>query len=199
MFFFPIPNIAKVNHIELPPFITGNNVFAPEEMNQINKIAATVEPKKVMVGHDLQDRPEYNRSEYRHLIPGPDTQWIYQRIARTVGMLNASCYQFDVDGFDEPLYHVTYDEKVEGHYSWHIDGNRGGKPTRKLSITFQMSPSNAYVGGDLEFNRTGEPTKAPRDQGTFVMFPSYLLHRVTPVTKGRRVALVGWCVGPPFR
>ena len=199
MFFFPVPKFANVSHIEPPPFITGTSVFAPEEMDRINQIAAKVQPRKVKVGSDLQDRPEFNRSEYRHLIPGPETNWIYQRIAQTVGMLNASCYQFDVDGFDEPLYHVTYDESVQGHYHWHIDGNAAGKPARKLSITFQMSSDSDYEGGTLEFNRTGEPTSAPKDRGTFVMFPSYILHRVTPVTKGTRHALVGWCVGPAFR
>lgn len=199
MFFFPIPKLANVSHIELPTYITGNNVFAPQEMDRINQIAAAIEPRKVTVGHDKAERPEYNRSVFRHLIPGPDTHWIYQRIAQTVAMLNATCYQFDVDGFDEPLYHVTYDASEQGHYTWHYDGNAAGKPTRKLSITFQMSPETDYVGGDLEFNRSGEPMQAPRQQGTFVMFPSYLLHRVTPVTKGTRVALVGWCVGPAFR
>lgn len=199
MFFFPIPKFANVQHIEPPPYITGTNIFSPQEMEQINQIAGAVEPRKVAVGHDLKDRPEYNRSVFRHLIPGQDTHWIYQRIAQTVGMLNASCYQFDVDGFDEPLYHVTYDESVQGHYAWHIDGNAAGKPSRKLSITFQMSSGDDYVGGDLEFNRAGEPVTAPRDKGTFVMFPSYVLHRVTPVVKGTRTALVGWSVGPAFR
>ena len=94
---------------------------------------------------------------------------------------------------------MTYDASVEGHYHWHFDGNAAGKPARKLSITFQMTDGTAYEGGDLEFNRTGEPTKAPRERGTFIMFPSYILHRVTPVTRGTRQALVGWCVGPPFR
>jgi PKHD-type hydroxylase len=43
------------------------------------------------------------------------------------------------------------------------------------------------------------PMVAPREKGTVIMFPSYLLHRVTPVTKGVRKSLVLWVGGTTFR
>ena len=66
-----------------------------------------------------------------------------------------------------------------------------------------MEPGEARVlpqlrRGALEFCALGEP-RACRGRGTVVMFPSFLGHRVTRVTRGRRVALVSWIYGPPFR
>lgn len=40
---------------------------------------------------------------------------------------------------------------------------------------------------------------APRDKGTVIIFPSYILHRVTPVTKGVRKSLAVWISGPRFK
>jgi PKHD-type hydroxylase len=41
--------------------------------------------------------------------------------------------------------------------------------------------------------------KAPKEKGAVVMFPSYLMHRITPVTKGVRKSLVLWVGGNTFR
>jgi len=38
-----------------------------------------------------------------------------------------------------------------------------------------------------------------KEQGTLVMFPSYTLHEVMPVTKGERNSLVSWITGPAFK
>lgn len=48
-------------------------------------------------------------------------------------------------------------------------------------------------------NPEGKPLKGPRDKGKLILLPSRTLHRVTPVTRGRRSALVAWIVGPPWR
>ena len=38
-----------------------------------------------------------------------------------------------------------------------------------------------------------------RDQGYVAVFPSYVLHEVTPVTKGTRYSLVSWVTGKSFK
>jgi PKHD-type hydroxylase len=35
-----------------------------------------------------------------------------------------------------------------------------------------------------------------RTRGAFIAFPNFLLHRVTPVTRGTRWSLVAWIMGP---
>ena len=66
---------------------------------------------------------------------------------------------------------------------------------RKLSVVVQLSNSNNYSGGQLEFKETEAPSQFST-QGSIIVFPSYLQHRVTEVTEGVRYSLVCWAEGP---
>ena len=70
---------------------------------------------------------------------------------------------------------------------------------RKLSFTLQLSDSDEYTGGDLEFTEFNDADeqfkKDMRKKGTVIVFPSFLQHRVTEVTEVQRHALVGWREG----
>ena len=63
--------------------------------------------------------------------------------------------------------------------------------------------SNSFEGGDFEFTSYGKEeciiTPVEMNQGDIVVFPSWMEHRVAPVTKGIRYSLVTWFVGPPFK
>ncbi|HEY4134086.1 MAG TPA: 2OG-Fe(II) oxygenase [Alphaproteobacteria bacterium] len=198
MFHFPIQT-RPVIRPHPPNFVWGAGAFTDAELDKINAYAETLPAQQVKVGDDLQNRPDLNRSITRWLIPSAETQWIYQKIGTMVALLNMQHYKYDLTGFDEPLYHVTYPASQRGHYDWHADVSVDGQPMRKLSITFQMTDPAAYDGGDLEMNWTGTSQKCPRERGKLILFPSRQLHRVTPVTRGSRSALVAWVVGPPLR
>jgi PKHD-type hydroxylase len=71
--------------------------------------------------------------------------------------------------------------------------------TRKISITVQLSDPNDYEGGVLELNVGNTIVQMPKEKGCAVLFPSYILHRVTPVTKGIRKSLVLWVGGTTFK
>ena len=83
------------------------------------------------------------------------------------------------------------------HYqSYHSDGK-----VRKISSTFQLSNPNDYEGGELIITTKKEVNgssgiSAPKEQGTQIMFPSFIQHEVKSVTKGIRYALVIWALGP---
>ena len=70
---------------------------------------------------------------------------------------------------------------------------------RKLSLTIQLTDPSKYEGGDLEIFQSHEPLKMGKEQGMAILFPSYVLHGVIPVTKGERCSLVGWFTGDPFK
>ena len=64
----------------------------------------------------------------------------------------------------------------------------------------QLSDPADYDGGELELKNSTRTLVAPRAQGTLIVFPSFLLHRVAPVTRGTRRSLVGWASGThPYR
>tara|TARA_B100000287_G_C20604956_1_gene769671 strand:- start:112 stop:1023 length:912 start_codon:yes stop_codon:yes gene_type:complete len=77
---------------------------------------------------------------------------------------------------------------------------------RKLSMTLNLTEPTDYTGGDLKFDfgpHAGrgrfKTCKEIRPRGSIIIFPSYLHHQVTPVTKGTRYSLVIWSLGKPFR
>ena len=98
-------------------------------------------------------------------------------------------------GFFEGVQVASY--SGGGHYGWHMDVGQGVVSTRKLSISVQLSDPADYDGGELEFLASGDC--GPRTQGTLIAFPSFLVHRVRPVTRGTRWSLVSWVAGPSFR
>ena len=116
--------------------------------------------------------------------------------------VTAAADQFIVDveavsDFQYTEYHGTQ----KGKYDWHHDinwGDTGGRD-RKLSVTLQLSDTNEYEGGNFEFAEVENPKSDCRDKGTILIFPSYLQHRVAPVTSGVRKTLVAWFEGPKWR
>lgn len=144
-------------------------------------------------------QPAIRRADIVWLTDGPETGWVMMRLAELVARANRERFGFALDGFDEAIQLTRYSSAIAGFYDWHVDrGASGLAARRKLSITIQLDPPGAYEGGGLELNVAGHPIEAPREQGAATVFPSFALHRVTPVTAGVRHALVGWIHGPDF-
>ena len=70
---------------------------------------------------------------------------------------------------------------------------------RKLTVVVQLSDPADYAGGALELWPDSATHTAPALRGTATIFPSFMLHRVTPVTEGTRWSLTLWAHGPSFR
>ena len=122
----------------------------------------------------------------------------YRRISDVVLSLNEQFFKFNIHGFGEHFQFTEY-RAPSGKYQSHVD-RAYNIPVRKLSIVVQLTDPDEYEGGDLEIiPQIENPHKMPRKRGTLIAFPSYQLHRVTPVTKGTRNSLVGWVNGKPFR
>ena len=120
-------------------------------------------------------------------------------------------WKYDIDWF-ESVQIARY--KKNQHYAWHTDGNNDHFATygedgnytgkvRKLSLVSCIS--NGFDGGELEFSIQdgGEDTNLiltpGLEVGDVVVFPSFVRHRSTPVTKGTKYSVAMWCLGPPFR
>jgi PKHD-type hydroxylase len=123
-----------------------------------------------------------------------DSAWLYDRMSGLLQQLNERFWRFELTDL-EPLQLARY--PVGGAYDWHVDLGPGRASLRKLSVSIQLSPPDTYDGGDLEFPDVVGPVT--RAQGSAIVFPSHLRHRVTAVTRGERWSVVGWFVGPPFR
>lgn len=88
-------------------------------------------------------------------------------------------------------------------YDWHVDtfpAQENGMQ-RKLTISIQLSSPDDYLGGDFILGEKHGTNNVllPKKQGSIMVFPSFIPHTVTPVTKGERFSAVGWMNGLAFR
>jgi len=82
-------------------------------------------------------------------------------------------------------------------YDFHEDSSKFENNMRKLSLVISISNPDTYEGGDFEFFDGTRPDI--KGQGSILVFPSFIKHRVTPVTKGTRYSLVNWFYGEQFK
>jgi len=143
-----------------------------------------------------------NKDVRKSDIVWTDDQKIYDLIWPFMESANKAFTNFDID-YAEVLQITRYRENE--FYDYHIDGTGVQyydapdsdiyhKKTRKLSMSLVLNDD--FEGGDLQFY-DDEPVQCKK--GNMIFFPSYLLHRVLPVTKGVRYSLVTWFLGPPLR
>jgi len=126
----------------------------------------------------------------------PQAAQLFIDLANEVLPVNAEHWQFDLWGYRDPLQYTVYHAGDE--FGWHTDTG-AGLHSRKLTVSLQLSDPSEYEGCDLQLRVGEEIQEAPRERGTISIFPSFVLHRVTPLTKGVRRALIGWIAGPQFR
>lgn len=148
-------------------------------------------------GEDGDYNHELRKSNVTFVSNNESSQWLFHKLALFIMQCNRQYYGFELSGILEELQFAEYG--TEDHFNWHMDFGRGEISHRKLSVTAQLSDPADYEGGDLEFMINDRTITAPRTQGTIIVFPSFVMHRVTPVTKGVRRSVVAWASGQPFR
>jgi len=137
--------------------------------------------------------------------------WIYKEIFPYVRSANSSAgWNFQWSRAESCQFTIYTKGQ---YYGWHQDaweevyklpGTTQGK-IRKLSMTVALSDQKEYSGGSLEFDFRkhskikSRVCKEINSKGSLVVFPSFVWHRVTPVTRGTRYSLVSWYLGDPFK
>ena len=169
--------------------------FSDYEIEKIKKLGEKYPSEKGQAGGEIRDG--YRKSKISWIPYNRESAWIYDRIRPKLIQAN-KIWNFDLHNFGEALQYGEYNSKDKGNYDWHLDvGDEN--PWRKISMSIQLSDPNDYEGGDLQFHKSKDVDTAPKEKGTIIFFPSFLCHRVTPVTKGVRHSLVTWITGPPYR
>lgn len=126
--------------------------------------------------------------------------WVMTRLIELVSQSNKHQFDFDVREFAESPQVALYDAVKGGQFAWHSDiGNGPAAGKRKLTLVLQLSDPDTYDGGDLEIRPSAQIQMANRAQGSVSVFPSFVLHQVTPMKRGIRRSLTVWAHGPPFR
>ena len=123
---------------------------------------------------------------------------IIQRIGNNVYDINNSHWQFKLSSEINNFQIIKY--QTNDHYDWHVDWNPDPMCcNRKISVVIQLSDENDYSGCDLILKNGNSDVFFKRQRGFGVVFPSFVLHKVTPLISGTRYSLVFWIEGDSFQ
>ena len=177
------------------------NCFTKDEIQKILDLQNIyqLQSSKIISDHN-KDLKEYRISK-NFWIPKNivEHKWIYDRLLRYISIANKE-YKFDLSVIIDDIQFTVYKSSENGNYSWHDDIISDNTNTmRKLSLSVQLSDSHEYEGGEFEIVKGFSNFIAPKKLGTVIIFPSFLVHRVKPVTNGERISLVFWIDGPDFK
>lgn len=187
--------------VQIESWAFVNNLFTDQEIEKINNSSLKSKTYLGDIGSmdDAHKDLSYRNSHISNLKASEaENEWIFERITGAILHINEKFWNFELNRI-ETLQHSIYSKGQ--FYKPHIDMSYRSfnRAVRKLSFSVQLSDSNDYEGGDLAIITGEKPDVTSRKKGTIVFFPSYILHEVTPVTKGTRKALVGWVTGSPFK
>lgn len=196
------------------------SVLTPRFCDEIIKRGKKEQEQVALIGN--KDIKKISKKEVNDLkkwrnsnIAWLNDSWIYKEIHPYIHQANKLAgWNFDWD-YSEACQFTKYSK--DQFYDWHSDcfdspyeriddKNFHGK-IRKLSVTVSLSDPKDYKGGELEFDfrNTGKDTPSTKKceeilpRGSIVVFPSFVWHKVRPVTKGVRYSLVIWSLGYPFK
>jgi PKHD-type hydroxylase len=183
--------------------VNWDNAFTEDELKNIVEYCDAIgtESGTTFGGSSQEDYEKHRVSNVKFHKRNQETAWIFDRLNFVIQAANEQFYNFNLNGYAEFQY-TTYDPN--GRYDFHTDlayGEEYGNNAelRKLSLTLLLNDD--FEGGEFEVNLGKEENAitVPMHKGRVVLFPSFVLHRVKPVTKGVRKSLVIWVVGPKFR
>jgi PKHD-type hydroxylase len=168
-------------------------VLSAEECERVRALAA----RRPLADVDYHPEPAQpvRRASTKVLEMAGENLWLAQRLLGFALRANAS-FRFEIDDALTSAMCVSYREG--DFFNWHTDLGDGPESRRKISISLQLSEPRSYEGGQLQMVSFDKPLEFPQT-GDMAVFPAHLAHRVTPVTRGERQALVAWVCGPAFR
>lgn len=176
-----------------------DNFFSDEECNRIinfYKYAKWLRQKSKVTVSNNDDYSEIRKSEYIRIFPHyfDEVKYIYTMVYNLcVKEFDFSLW--DVDKICEDIKIIKY---VKGDFfDWHYDCFHSTTLNRKINFSIQLSDEKKYDGGDIEFFKLN--IEKNKKKGTIILYPSFLPHRITMITKGIRYSLVGHINGPSFR
>jgi len=191
----------------LRPWMILDPAFSPAELTTIENHCKSL-PLIAGGSPDLapaeETGPKHRISNIGHHFPNdPKLKFVFEKFNGVFEYVNSMFYNFDINGYDHFQY-AEYDAKESGQYDWHTDIAYGEHSkdvysTRKLSMSMLLNtPEVDFEGGDFSTFFSKE-IDVPLKRGQILIFPSFVVHRVKPVTKGIRKSLVIWVTGPGFK
>tara|TARA_R100001510_G_C7653956_1_gene212475 strand:+ start:1404 stop:2018 length:615 start_codon:yes stop_codon:yes gene_type:complete len=201
-----VPYFTQENQPDMTGWYYFEKAFNTEEVEDILKLTEGFPYQAAQIAGKDMDLTEYRKSNIKWISALDSannsihrTHWLYDRLMSYMTIANDNLWNFSLRGLTDSIQYTEYHGEEEGFYDWHLDIGPRELSIRKLSLVVQLSDPKDYTGGELQI-KTGKYDSVPsKTQGTVIVFPSYLLHRVTPVTSGIRKSLVLWAGGESLK
>jgi hypothetical protein len=128
-------------------------------------------------------------------LPLPMNQGIGATLTSCALNINHDKWKYDITHSNQTEF-LMYD--IDGKYEAHVDTfHMHGDETRKLTVLAILNDD--FEGGKFYIMNSHEKIYPPQEKGDIIVFPSFMVHGVEPVTKGQRFTVVTWMVGPYFK
>lgn len=181
------------------PFINWDDAFTQEQLKNIVQYLDSLPKEEAIVSGDNENGVVRKSNVAWVANNSAQAAEIYEVMAFVARSINSKFYGFELFGFVEDMQYTVYEGDLESHYTWHVDMSDISLSARKLSLVLQLSDPGDYEGGELQTFTGVQEQTVNKKLGSISAFPSWTLHRVTPVTKGIRKTLVVWVAGPQFK
>lgn len=194
---YPIPPVNGFGKDEMAHW---DSFLTDAEINLLLSQPEWLATEKASVGAGVVDAA-IRITQVGWIAQKPELMPIWDKLSKVVAEVNRRFFQFDLTGFYEPMQLGIYSSDSNGHYDWHTDATAKDRSSpRKLSIALMLSDASEFEGGEFQVRiSSDEPLTLETKRGRAWFFPSYVMHRVKPVTKGVRRSLVLWVGGPSFK
>lgn len=161
-------------------------------------------------GYNPDTLSDYDRKELektrKSKITWMSDNWMYREIQPVIHEVNALAGWNFQWSMTESFQFTKYEGNQKQHYDWHTDSGDADDNglTRKISASLILANDDEYEGGDFQIcipnpNQNKIINIKLKQKGTMIFFPSFVWHRVVPVTKGTRYSLVCWSKGNLFK
>ena len=148
----------------------------------------------------LKDRPAEGKKAVTSIIELEHFGNKLDKMFRMITDVNHNYYGFNL--FQERPLGINFNNYSEdkNEYPYHRDCNSPGTCCdSKLTVILNIS-KDFYEGGDFSLFFGYDKTMPElHEQGTLLIFPSYIYHKVSPVTAGTRTTISTWIQGPNFQ
>jgi PKHD-type hydroxylase len=134
----------------------------------------------------------------RQKLRGDTAGFPFLNIRDVTKAANTNIYDFSLLGIIDQDFPQVFKYSQGDFYDMHIDINSMAV-SRKITFLINLSNSDEYEGGQIEFLNIDVDPQIINEQGFCLIFPSYVPYRITPVTKGTKHLLVGHVHGALFK
>ena len=194
----PTPDTPKPEYYKQNYFY-WQNCASNQLVDSIISIGESLEQSDAQIGTSVESSSLVQSSRISNISwirYNESSEFLFDFITDKIDRINFHHYGMNLHGMEEFQF-ARYNPG--GHYVYHNDIIVNNGSMRKLSLVLCLSDSSEYTGGDFLLMPYGcNPETIRFQKGDLIAFPSWVPHKVEPVTTGLRRTLVTWVYGPTF-